>query len=155
MRRGDLLLAASVPVLLAAGLLPWQKDRMCTAAGCGIVQAGAWGGSLAWAGPLLAGLLLAGLWVLLRPARGRVPTAVAALTLGVATLAAAVVVVSLDALAFGRTGLVTFDLPVTEQFPVLSVRPGEGLWLGLLGLLLQVAAGWTTLRRREAPQAIR
>lgn len=149
-RRGDLLLVGSVPLLLAAGLLPWQKDRMCTAAGCGIVEAGAWSGSVAWAVPLLAGLALAAVWVLVVPARGRVPTAVAALTLGVAVLAAAVVGVSLDALAFGRTGLVTFELPVVEEFPVLSVRPAEGLWLGLLGLLLQAAAGWTTLRHRGA-----
>lgn len=150
MRRGDLLLAASVPVLLAAGLLPWQKDRMCAVAGCGTVQAGAWGGSIAWAVPLLAGLALAGLWVLLLPARGRVPTAVAALTLGVAVLAVVVVGVSLDALVFGRTGLVPFELPVVAEFPVLSVRPAEGLGLGLLGLLLQAAAGWTTLRDRGA-----
>jgi hypothetical protein len=147
-RRGDLLLVLSVPVLLAAGLLPWQRDRMCTTSGCGTVQAGAWGGSIAWAVPMLAGLLLAGLWVLLLPGRTRVPTAVAALTLAVAVLAAAVVVVSLDALVFNRTGLLTFDLPVVEQFPVLSVRPAEGLGLGLLGLLLQAAAGWLTLRHR-------
>lgn len=150
MRRGDLLLAVSVPVLLAAGLLPWQRNRMCTAAGCGTVQAGAWSGSLAWTVSILAGLALAALWVLLVPARGRVPTAVAALTLGVAVLATVVVGVSLDALVFGRTGLVTFQLPVAEEFPVLSVRPAEGLWLGLLGLLLQAAAGWTTLRHRGA-----
>lgn len=150
MRRGDLLLAASVPLLLAAGLLPWQRDRMCTAAGCGDVLAGPWSGSIFWSVPLLVGLVLAGLWVLLLPGRGRVPTSVAAPTLAAAVLAAAVVGVSLDALVFGRTGLVTFDLPVVADFPVLSVRPAVGLGLGLLGLLLQAAAGWTTLRRRGA-----
>ena len=150
MRRGDLLVVLSVPVLLVAGLLPWQRDRMCTTAGCGTVQAGAWGGSIAWAVPLLAGLLVAGLWVLLLPGRSRVPTAVAALTLAAAVLAAAVVVVSLDAVVFGRTGLLTFDLPVVAEFPVLSVRPAEGMGLGLLGLLLQAAGGWLTLRHRGA-----
>jgi hypothetical protein len=150
-RRGDLLLTASVPLLLAAGLLPWQRDRMCTAAGCGTVQAGPWSGSIAWAVPMVAGLALAGLWVALVPGRGRVPTAVAALTLGVAVLAAALVGVGLDAVVSGRTGLVAVDLPVVAEFPVLSVHPGEGLGLGLLGLLLQAAAGWTTLRQRGAP----
>lgn len=137
-----------MPLLLAAGLLPWQRDRMCTSAGCGDVLAGPWSGSIFWTVPLLVGLVLAGLWVLLLPGRSRVPTSVAALTLAAAVLAAAIVVVSLDALAFHRTGPVTFDLPVVADFPVLSVRPAEGLGLGLLGLLLQVAAGWITLRRR-------
>jgi hypothetical protein len=68
----------------------------------------------------------------------------------VAVLAAAVVVVSLDALVFGRTGLIGFQLPVTETFPVLAVHPAEGLALGLVGLLLQAVAGWTTLRHRNA-----
>ncbi len=154
MRRADLLLAVSVPALLAAGLLPWQQDRICTTAGCGTVQAGAWSGSPAWTLPLLAGLALAGLWAFLLPARGRVPTAVAALTLGVALLAAAGVGLSLPALLLGRTGPVAFDLPVVEEFPVLSVRPAEGLWLGLLGLLLQAAAGWTALRHRDGPREV-
>jgi hypothetical protein len=151
-RRGDLLLVLSVPLLLAAGVLPWQRDRMCTRAGCGDVEADAWGGSVAWTVPLLAGLALAGVWVWLRTGRGRVPTAWAALTLGVAVLAAAMVTVSLDAIVFGRTGLVTVELPVVADFPVLSVRPAEGLGLGLAGLLLQAAAGWTTIQRRPAPR---
>jgi hypothetical protein len=143
-------MAASVPVLLVAGVLPWQRDVMCTQTGCGSVLAGAWGGSPAWTLVLLAGLALAGAWVLTLPARGRVPSAVAALTAAVAVLAAAVVVMSADALVFGRTGLIDFQLPVTETFPVLAVHPAEGLVLGLVGLLLQAVAGWSTLRHRHA-----
>jgi hypothetical protein len=146
--RPDLLVAASVPVLLVAGVLPWQRDVMCTQSGCGTVLAGAWGGSLAWTLALLAGLAMAGVWVLTLPVRGRVSVPVAALTAAVAAFAAAVVVVSLDALVFGHTGLVDFRLPVTETFPVLAVHPAEGLVLGLIGLLLQAVAGWTTLRHR-------
>jgi hypothetical protein len=148
--RPDLLVAASVPVLLVAGVLPWQRDVMCTQSGCGTVLAGAWGGSLAWTLVLLAGLAMAGVWVLMLPARGRVSIPVAALTAAVAVLAAAVVVVSLDALVFGHTGLIDFRLPVTETFPVLAVHPAEGLVLGLVGLLMQAVAGWTTLRHRHA-----
>ena len=143
-------MAASVPVLLVAGVLPWQRDVVCTQAGCGSVLAGAWGGSSAWTLVMLAGLALAGVWVLLLPARGRVPSAVAALTGLLAVLAIAVLVVSADALVFGRTGLIDFTLPVTETFPVLAVHPAEGLVLGLVGLLLQAVAGWTTLRHRNA-----
>lgn len=143
-------MAASVPVLLVAGVLPWQRDTMCTRTGCGSVPAGAWNGSPAWTLVLLVGLAMAGVWVLLLPARGRVPSAVAALTALVAVLAAAVVVVSADALLFGRTGLIDFRLPVTETFPVLAVHPAEGLVLGLVGLLLQAVAGWSTLRHRNA-----
>jgi hypothetical protein len=141
-------MAASVPVLLVAGVLPWQRDVLCTQAGCGPVLAGAWSGSLAWALVLLTGLALAGVWLLLPG--GRVPSAVAALTALVAVLAAAVVVVSADALVFGRAGLIDFRLPVTETFPVLAVHPAEGLGLGLAGLLLQAVAGWSTLRHRNA-----
>ncbi len=143
-------MAASVPVLLVAGVLPWQRDVMCTRSGCGSVLAGAWGGSPAWTLVLLAGLAMAGGWVLLLPVRGRVPSAVAALTAVVAVLAVAVVVASLDALVFGRTGLIGFSLPVTETFPVLAVHPAEGLGFGLVGLLLQAAAGWSTLRHHNA-----
>lgn len=143
-------MAASVPVLLVAGVLPWQRDTMCTQTGCGPVLAGAWNGSPAWTLVLLVGLAMAGVWVLMLPARGRVSSAIAALTALVAVLAAAVVVVSADALLFGRTGLIDFRLPVTETFPVLAVHPAEGLVLGLVGLLLQAVAGWTTLRHRNA-----
>ena len=143
-------MAASVPVLLVAGVLPWQRDTMCTQTGCGSVLAGAWTGSPAWALVLLVGLALAGTWVLLLPGRRRVPSALAALTAAVAVLAAAVVVASADALVFNRTGLIDVRLPVTETFPVLAVHPAEGLAVGLAGLLLQAAAGWTTLRHRNA-----
>ena len=143
-------MAASVPVLLVAGVLPWQRDTMCTRAGCGSVTAAAWAGSPVWALLLLAGLATAGAWVLLLPVRGRAPIGLAVLTAVVAVLAAAGVVVSLDGLVFNRGGLVSFPLPVTETFPVLAVHPGEGLVLALAGLLLQVVAGWSTLRRRNA-----
>ncbi|HEV7655854.1 MAG TPA: hypothetical protein VGP36_14140 [Mycobacteriales bacterium] len=148
--RPDLLVAASIPVLLVAGVLPWQRDRMCTEGGCGTVLASAWGGSLAWTLVLLAGLATAGAWVLLLPVRGRAPIGLAALTVTIAVLAAAVVVVSADALVFGHAGVIPFSLPVTETFPVLSVHPGEGHALALVGLLLQAYAGWTTLRLRSA-----
>jgi hypothetical protein len=148
--RPDLLVAASVPVLLVAGVLPWQRDTVCTRTGCGSVTAAAWGGSPVWALLLLAGLATAGAWVLLLPVRGRAPIALAVLTAVVAVLAAAVVVLSLDGLVFNRGGLVGFPLPVTETFPVLAVHPGEGLVLALAGLLLQLVAGWSTLRRRNA-----
>jgi hypothetical protein len=150
MSRTDLLMAASVPALLVAGVLPWHSVRMCATAGCGTVRATGWTGSPAWALPLLAGLLVAGLWVLSLPGRGRVPTALAALAATVAVLAGAVVVATLDALVFGRPGAFHFRLPVIAEFPVLSVRPGAGLFLGLAGLLLQAAAGWLTLRHRKA-----
>jgi hypothetical protein len=148
--RPDLLVAASVPVLLVAGVLPWQRDTMCTRTGCGSVTAAAWGGSPVWALLLLAGLATAGAWVLLLPVRGRAPIALAVLTAVVGVLAAAVVVLSLDGLVFNRSGLVGFPLPVTETFPVLAVHPGEGLVLALGGSLLQVVAGWSTLRHRNA-----
>jgi hypothetical protein len=155
-------MAASVPVLLVAGVLPWQRDVLCTQAGCGPVLAGAWSGSPAWALVLLTGLALAGVWLLLLPGRGRVPSAVAAVTALVAVLAAAVVVVSADALVFNRAGLIGFQLPVTEAFPVLAVHPAEGLGLGLAGLLLQAVAGWSTATpwsprcaRRSAPRPAR
>ena len=149
-QRADLLLAVSIPVLLVAGLLPWQRNEQCTMAGCGSVEAGAWSGSPAWALPLLAGLAVAGLWVLSLPTRGRASTAVAVLTATVAVLATATVLATLDALLFGRAGPFRFDLPVVADFPVLAVRPAEGLAVGLAGLLLQAVAGWSTLRRRGA-----
>jgi hypothetical protein len=147
--RADVLVAASVPVLLAAGLLPWQRDEMCSNAGCGTVQVSAWTGSPAWALPVLGGVLLGGLWVLLLP-DGPVPTGVAALTSAVAGIGAIAVAASLDSVVFGRAGIFHFRLPVVEDFPVLSVGPGPGLPLGLLGLLAQAVAGWMTLRSRRA-----
>jgi hypothetical protein len=148
--RPELLVAVSVPVLLVAGVLPWQRDVICARAGCATVSASAWSGSPVWAVVLLAALAVAGAWVLVLPTRGRVSLAVAALTGTVGAVATALVVVSLDALVFNRAGFFGFDLPVTETFPVLSVHPGPGLVVGLLGLLLQAVAGWTTLRRRQA-----
>ena len=106
-----------------------------------------------WALVLLSALAVAGAWVLALPTRGRVSLGVAAVTGVVAVLAAAVVVVSLDALVFNRVGFFHFDLPVTETFPVLAVHPGPGLVLGLVGLLLQAAGGWTWLRQ-PAPAAL-
>ena len=147
--RADVLVAASVPLLLAAGLLPWQRDEMCTVAGCGTVTVTAWAGSPGWALPLLAGVLVGGLWVLLLPTRPA-PTWLAALTAMVGGLGALVLVATLDAVVFGRAGFFRFELPVVEEFPVLSVSPGPGLPLGLLGLLVQAAAGWLTVRARGA-----
>ena len=148
--RPDLLVAVSVPVLLVAGVLPWQRDVMCTQAGCGTVAASAWTGSPVWALVLLSALAAAGAWVLALPTRGRVSLGVAAVTGVVGVLAAAVVVVSLDALVFNRVSFFHFDLPVTETFPVLAVHPGAGLVLGLVGLLLQAVGGWGSLRQRDA-----
>jgi hypothetical protein len=147
--RADVLVAASVPLLLAAGLLPWQRDEMCTVAGCGGVQVTAWGGSPAWALPVLAGVAVGGLWVLLLPSRPA-PTWLAALTGAVGGLGALVLLASLDAVAFGRAGFFHFELPVVDDFPVLSVRPGIGLPLAVLGLAGQAVAGWTTVRARGA-----
>lgn len=147
--RADLLVAASVPLLLAAGLLPWQRDEMCTVAGCGEVRVTAWGGSLGWTLPLLAGVAAGGLWVLLLPSRPA-PTWLAALTAAVGGLGAVVLIATLDAVVFGRAGFFGFELPVVEEFPVLSVRPGPGLPLGLLGLVAQAVAGWMTVRARGA-----
>jgi hypothetical protein len=147
-RRPELLVAASVPVLLVAGVLPWHRDVLCTQAGCGTVSASAWTGSPVWALVLLLALALAGAWVLVLPTRGRVPLAVAALTGMAGVVSAAIVVVSLDALVFNRAGFFGFDLPVTETFPVLAVHAGAGLPLGLVGLLLQAVGGWTTVRHR-------
>ena len=147
-RRPELLVAASVPVLLVAGVLPWHRDVVCTQSGCGTVSASAWTGSPVWALVLLLALALAGAWVLALPTRGRVPLAVAALTGVAGVVTAAVVVVSLDALVFNRAGFFGFDLPVTETFPVLAVHPGPGLPLGLAGLLLQAVGGWASVRRR-------
>jgi hypothetical protein len=147
-RRPELLVAASVPVLLLAGVLPWHRDVVCAQSGCGTVSASAWTGSPVWALVLLLALALAGAWVLALPTRGPVPLAVAALTGVAGVVSAAVVVVSLDALVFNRAGFFGFDLPVTETFPVLAVHPGAGLPLGLVGLLLQAVGGWTSVRRR-------
>ncbi len=147
--RADVLVAASVPMLLLAGVLPWQRDRICTVAGCGMAEATAWTGSPAWALPLLGGVTLGGLWVLLLPSRP-VPTGVAALTAAVGGIGAVAVAASLDAVVFGRAGFFPFALPVVETFPVLSVGPGIGLPLGLLGLIAQAAAGWMTVRTRGA-----
>ena len=61
-----------------------------------------------------------------------------------------VVIATLDALVFHRHGLFGYRLPVEEDFPVLSVRPGIGLLLGLLGLVGLAAAGWLTVRARNA-----
>jgi hypothetical protein len=146
-RRPELLVAASVPVLLVAGVLPWHRDVVCTQSGCGSVDATAWTGSPVWALVLLVALALAGAWVLALPTRGRVPLAVGALTGVTGVVGAALVVVSLDALVFNRAGFFGFDLPVTETFPVLAVHPGVGLPLGLVGLLLQAVGGWAAVRR--------
>jgi hypothetical protein len=148
LRRPELLVAASVPVLLLAGVLSWHRDVLCTQSGCGTVAASAWTGSPVWTAVLVVGLALAGAWVL--PMRGQLPLAVAALT-GVAGVAsAAIVMASLDALVFNHAGFFGFDLPVTETFPVLSVHPGPGLLVGLVGLLLQAAGGWISVRQRAA-----
>jgi hypothetical protein len=149
-RRPELLVAASVPVLLLAGVLSWQRDVLCTQSGCGTVAASAWTGSPVWAVVLTVALALGGVWVLLPPTRGRMPLGVAALTGVAGVVSAAIVVVSLDALVFNQAGFFGFDLPVTETFPVLAVHPGPGLLLGLLGLLLQAAGGWTSVRHRTA-----
>ena len=143
-------MAASVPVLLLAGVLSWQRNVLCTLSGCGTVAASAWTGSPVWAVVLAVALTLGGVWVLLPPTRGRVPLGVAALTGVSGVVSAAIVVVSLDALVFNQAGFFGFDLPVTETFPVLAVHPGPGLLLGLLGLLLQAAGGWTSVRHRTA-----
>jgi hypothetical protein len=147
-RRPELLVAASVPVLLLAGVLSWQRDVLCTQSGCGTVAASAWTGSPVWAVVLAIALALGGVWVLLPPTRGQLPLGVAALTGVAGVVSAAVVVVSLDALVFNRAGFFGFDLPVTETFPVLAVHPGAGLPLGLAGLLLQAVGGWVSVRRR-------
>ncbi len=147
--RADVLVAASVLLLLAAGLLPWQRDEMCTVAGCGMVEVTAWEGSPGWALPLLAGVLVGGLWVLLLPTRPA-PTWLATLTAAVGGLGAVVLIGTLDAVVFGRAGFFHFELPVVEEFPVLSVSPGIGLPLGLIGLLGLAAAGWLTVRARGA-----
>ena len=143
-------MAASVPVLLLAGVLSWQRDVLCTQSGCGTVVASAWTGSPVWAVVLAIAVALGGVWVLLPPTRGQVPLGVAALTGVAGVVSAAIVVVSLDALVFNQAGFFGFDLPVTETFPVLAVHPGPGLLLGLLGLLLQAAGGWTSVRHRTA-----
>ena len=72
---------ASVPVLLLAGVLSWQRDVLCTQSGCGPVGASAWTGSPVWAAVLAVALALGGVWVLLPPTRGQVPLGVAALSL--------------------------------------------------------------------------
>lgn len=147
-RRPELLVAASVPVLLLAGMLSWHRDVVCTRSGCGTVTASAWTGSPVWAVVLVAALAVGGVWVLLPPTRGEVPLGVAALTGVAGVVSAGVVLVSLDALVFNHAAFFGFDLPVTETFPVLAVHPGPGLLLGLLGLLLQAAGGWTSVRHR-------
>ena len=147
-RRPELLVAASVPVLLLAGVLSWHRDVLCTQAGCGTVAASAWTGSPVWAAVLVVALALAGAWVLLLPTRGQVPLAVAALTGVAGVVSAAIVVVSLDALVFNHAGFFGFDLPVTETFPVLAVHPGPGV---LLGLARAAAAGGRRLDLRPPP----
>jgi hypothetical protein len=147
--RADVLVAASVPLLLAAGVLVWQRDEICTVAGCGTVEVTAWDGSPGWALPVLAGVIVGGLWVLLLPARPP-PTWLAALTAAVGGLGAVVLAATLDAVVFGRAGFFRFELSVVEAFPVLSVSPGPGLPLGLLALVLQAVGGWMTVRARGA-----
>ena len=149
-RRPELLVAASVPVLLLAGVLSWHRDLVCTRSGCGTVTASAWTGSPVWAVVLVVALALGGVWVLLPPTRGEVPLGLAALTGVAGVVSAGIVLVSLDALVFNHAAFFGFDLPVTETFPVLAVHPGPGLLLGLLGLLLQAAGGWTSVRHRTA-----
>jgi hypothetical protein len=147
-RRPELLVAASVPVLLVAGVLSWHRDVLCTQSGCGTVAASALTGSPVWAALLVVALVLAGAWVLLLPSRRAVPLVVAAVTAVAGVVSAAVVLVSLGALVFNQPWFFGFHLPVTESFPVLAVHPGPGLLLGLLGVLLQATGGWTSVRRR-------
>lgn len=147
--RADVLLAVSVPLLLLGGILPWQVDRVCAVDGCVDVHVAAWSGSPAWAVPLVLALAVAGGWLLLLPVRAA-PTGLAALAAAIGSLGAMVVLVSLDALLFHRPGFLPYRLPVQEEFPVLSVRPGSGLAVGLLGLLALAAAGWLTVRARKA-----
>lgn len=149
-RRPELLVAASVPVLLLAGVLSWHRDVVCTRSSCGTVTASAWTGSPVWAVVLVVALALGGVWVLLPPTRGEVPLGLAALTGVAGVVSTGIVLVSLDALVFNHAAFFGFDLPVTETFPVLAVHPGPGLLLGLLGLLLQAAGGWTSVRHRTA-----
>ena len=130
-------------------MLPWQVDRMCTVAGCGLIRTTAWNGSPAWAVPLVLAIAVCGGWLLLMMTRPA-PTGVAALAAAVGGLGAMVVIATLDALVFHRHGVFPFRLPVEEDFPVLSVRPGPGLPLGLLGLVGLAAAGWLTVRARNA-----
>jgi hypothetical protein len=147
--RADVLLAVSVPLLLLGGILPWQVDRVCALDGCVDVHVAAWSGSPAWAVPLVLALAVGGGWLLLLPVRAA-PTGLAALAAAIGSLGAAVVLVSLDALLFSRPGVLPYRLPVEEEFPVLAVRPGYGLAVGLLGLLTLAAAGWVTVRARHA-----
>jgi len=126
---------------------------VCTQSGCGTVTASAWTGSPVWAVVLVVALAVAGAWLLPLPTRGGVPLGVAALTGLAGAVSAGIVVASLDALVFNHAGFYGFDLPVTETFPVLAVHPGPGLLLGLVGLLLQTAGGWTSIRLRTATAA--
>ena len=122
--RADFLVAASVPLLLAAGLLPWQRDEMCrTVAGCGMVQATAWGGSAGWALPVAAGVVVGGLWVLLLPSRPA-PTWLAALTAAVGGLGAVVLIATLDAVVFGRAGVLPLRAAGGRRLPG-AVRPAR------------------------------
>jgi hypothetical protein len=141
----ELLVAASVPVLLVAAVLPWQQDVICARAGCGTVSASAWSGSAVWALVVLAALAVSGAWILTLPTRTRVSRAVAALTGVVGVLGAVLVLISVLALVTNRAAFFAFDLPVRETFPVLSVHPGAGLYLALPALALPALAAWSTL----------
>lgn len=143
--RPELLVAASVPVLLVAAVLPWQQDVICARAGCGTVSASAWSGSAVWALVVLAALAVSGAWILTLPTRTRVSRAVAAVTGVVAVLGAVLVLLSVLALVTNRAAFFAFDLPVRETFPVLSVHPGAGLYLALPALALPALAAWSTL----------
>jgi hypothetical protein len=144
--RPELLVAVSVPVLLLAAVLPWQRDVVCARAGCGTVTSSAWSGSVVWTLVVLAALAVAGAWVLAVPTRSRVSTPVALLTGVVGAVGVVLLLVSVLALVAGRGGFFGFDLPVVETFPVLAVHVGVGLYLAVPAFALQLLAAWTTLR---------
>ena len=152
--RADFLVAASVPLLLAAGLLPWQRNEMCTVAGCGTVQVTAWDGSFAWALPLLAGVVVGGWWVLLLPSRPA-PTWLAAQTAAAGGLGAVVLAATQDAVVFGLgIGLVSSLLGVAGGeliIPTLVFAFGAGIkTAGTASLLISLpTVGVGVLRHRR------
>lgn len=146
----DLLVGAGALLLLAA-FLPWyglDTGIFVTDGGSGGTSVTAWEASPAWWGPVLAGVVVAGLGLLRRTGR-----------LTADWLPGVVVAVSLLGLLLVVAQLVT-GIPELSDFgwfaytpsaqPPLSAGPRFGVLVALVAICAQLVAGFLLVRRRPA-----
>ena len=149
----DLAIAAG-PVLIVASFLPWYGlDPQFLPTGNGTSDVTVWEAvAPGWWVPVLAGVVLAGLWFLVRVGAVRARW-LPAVTVAVGVLGVVLVLAEwwrgLAVLPSGDFGWYAYA-PLPEAPAELSNGPRIGFALGLAALVLQTGAAGLALRRREA-----